>query len=295
MEPGSNPLFNGNPVFIDGQRILSDLGPAETTAYHDPSTASEYSNIISSFIRNTRSCSDMVSFGETHWKRSFQGIYREKAREIINSILKSSEANFEYRKEVRDNGSEPGTGFTFAFTADLDCLNDQILFVEELMESLESPRVASRNALVQLVSSAEWLMSDLLHQQFKRHPYSGISKDAMRAATYSLEDLKHFNSFEDILEDRINSRVEQLMRDSMENLLGFVQSKFKIKVSSNELPLILETFQRRNIVVHNQGIVNKIYLAKVPTEFQTQRVGDPVPLGAEYVDSGVVGSCRSAN
>ena len=51
---------------------------------------------------------------------------------------------------------------------------------------------------------------------------------------------------------------------------------------------LIEVFQRRNILVHNKGIVNSIYLSKVSGKYKNEvKKGYPVFLDRQYLESAI--------
>lgn len=51
---------------------------------------------------------------------------------------------------------------------------------------------------------------------------------------------------------------------------------------------LLEVYQRRNLVVHNGGIINSIYLSKVTDDLRKKyKIGDRLTITAEYLESAI--------
>lgn len=122
--------------------------------------------------------------------------------------------------------------------------------------------ILRRSALISLASQFEYLIAELLHSFYLLYPQALPSEERV----LSLADLRAMGSVEDAENHLIEREIDSLLRDSIEKQLEYFSSK-RIKVNLEYLenykdPLI-EIFQRRNIIVHNDGIVNKIYLSRV--------------------------------
>ena len=61
----------------------------------------------------------------------------------------------------------------------------------------------------------------------------------------------------------ITVKAEELMRGSFDTWVEFLSSNtVEIDKLSNKLLRVSEIFQRRNLFVHNNGIVNHVYIKK---------------------------------
>ncbi|MGO9533542.1 MAG: hypothetical protein ACLP3B_20475 [Syntrophobacteraceae bacterium] len=142
------------------------------------------------------------------------------------------------------------------------------------------------SSLISLVSSAEWFMSELLHQHFQTFPDSISNKEK----TFSLADLNTMSSIEDAVTYIIDSKVEDVLRGSFEDWLLFLRSNLKLSMSylDHYKDFITEVFQRRNILIHNGGIVNSIYLAKVPEHLREGLAkGSHIPVTDDYLNDAI--------
>jgi hypothetical protein len=114
------------------------------------------------------------------------------------------------------------------------------------------------SSLINLICSTEWFLAQLLHQYFERFP-EAIGE---RGKTFSLEDLESIGSIEDARAYIVDAVVEEVLREGFEKWLDFLQKKMNLSMGyleENKSKLI-EVFQRRNILIHNGGFVNRIYL-----------------------------------
>jgi hypothetical protein len=117
------------------------------------------------------------------------------------------------------------------------------------------------SSLISLISAAEWFLSRLIQGFFEKFPDTAKTHEK----AFSLDDLKGFSSIEDARRHLIEMRVDEIMRGSLEDWIKFLNTKMGLSMGylSPHQDELIEIFQRRNLVVHNNGIVHSGYLAKV--------------------------------
>ncbi len=118
-----------------------------------------------------------------------------------------------------------------------------------------------RSSFINLLCTVEWFFSQIIHAYYIKFPdASGIEKK-----TLTFSELKAIGSIEDAQSYLIDDKIENILRSSFEDWLKTLKTELKLKlgyINPIEKQLI-EIYQRRNIIVHNGGIVNSIYLSKV--------------------------------
>lgn len=144
-------------------------------------------------------------------------------------------------------------------------------------------RLLYNSALMNLVSSVEVFFSQLLHQYFRKYP------DALGRGekAFSLKDLDQYNTIEDAREAYISSKIENVLRDSFDEWVATFRSRMNLSMSYLEehMEVLVETFKRRNLVVHNAGIVNRTYLSSVADQFrESVESGDRLIVERGYLD-----------
>lgn len=147
-------------------------------------------------------------------------------------------------------------------------------------------RLLYRSALIALVSSAEWLVSQIIRLHFELHNDALETKDK----TLSLDELKTFRTLEEAVQHVISQRVDGIMRGNLEDWLRFLQQQ--LKLSAGYLTpcrdQLVEVFQRRNVMIHNNGLVDPLYIAKVaPVLRQNISLGQELPITSEYLQDGI--------
>lgn len=143
-----------------------------------------------------------------------------------------------------------------------------------------------KNAFIGLLSSVEWFYSQVLHYYYDKHPEAaGIKKK-----TLTLEDLKSFGTVQDAEKFLIDSKIEEVFRGGFDGWMDILKDEVKLKMPYvkpfyNEL---LEVYQRRNLLVHNGGIVNSIYISKVSPEISNKyKIGDKLPITSDYLENAI--------
>ncbi|WP_180361889.1 hypothetical protein MKX33_02945 [Paenibacillus sp. FSL R5-0490] len=143
-----------------------------------------------------------------------------------------------------------------------------------------------QNSLINLIVFFELLISRVLHTHITKFPEIMSIKDK----TLSLEDIRKLGSFEDAEKYLIDQEVEGIMYGSLDKWYKYLTDKVKITISyfQKNKELISEIFQRRNIVVHNDGIVNSIYFKNVNVDLRKDiSLGDKINVDREYINKSI--------
>lgn len=143
-----------------------------------------------------------------------------------------------------------------------------------------------KSSLISLLSTVEWFFSQVLHFYYDKYPDSaGIKKK-----TLSLENLKTFGDIKDAEKYLIDQKIEEIFRGGFESWLSILQEEIKIKsdLAYKQKDELIEIYQRRNLLVHNGGIVNSIYLTKVPERLRDNiKIGDELEITKEYLENSI--------
>jgi len=142
------------------------------------------------------------------------------------------------------------------------------------------------NSLISTLSSVEWFFSQLLHFFYDKHPESaGVQKRTM-----TLAELKSFGSVLDAEKYLIDVKIDEILRGNFESWIELLKSELSLGLGylKDILNELTEFYQRRNLFVHNGGIVNSIYLSKV---HKNQREGisinDKLSVDKPYLDNAI--------
>jgi hypothetical protein len=154
--------------------------------------------------------------------------------------------------------------------------------MEAFARAHQRATILNKSSLLNLTSAAEWFLSQVLHAFFdSMNEPSGADENV-----FSLNDLRRFETIGDARSYLIDLRVENILRQGISDWLKFLKEKAKLGLGyivPHESQLV-ELFQRRNLIVHNDGVVNAIYIAKVSEGLREGlNVGDAVTVTEKYL------------
>jgi hypothetical protein len=142
------------------------------------------------------------------------------------------------------------------------------------------------NSLISLVSSVEWFLAQLIHKHYKENPGIVGSKEKQ----FSLEELAAFETVDDARNYLIEKTVESVLRGSIQDWIDFLSSKLKLSMGylNEHKDYLIEVTQRRNLLVHNGGVVNRIYLSNLPISYKNRpKIGDNIHISSEYLNNAI--------
>lgn len=137
--------------------------------------------------------------------------------------------------------------------------------------------------LTTAVSNFEVLVSGVVKEFLRMKPEALRGDDTK----YSLKEVEGFQDLEEFREYCADRHAEALLRGSFEEWMGWFEKRLKVSLDgiASDPSAVREVFQRRHLFVHNGGVVNRLYLVKVP------ELADPPAMGAQLVvDSQYLGS-----
>jgi hypothetical protein len=120
-----------------------------------------------------------------------------------------------------------------------------------------APRILTESLFVYLISQYDAFFSKLLEAIFEIKPE--ILNQSERSLT--LSQLKTIGTIEKAQEYIIEKEVETVLRDSHSKQFEYLENKLNMKLREN-LPIwktFIEITERRNLFVHNNGIVSNHY------------------------------------
>lgn len=146
--------------------------------------------------------------------------------------------------------------------------------------------VLYQSSLISLVVFMELLISNLIQNHLSAYPEI-IQKESK---SLTLEQIRELGSFKEADKFIITREAEKLMREGFYTWYEYLEKRMKLKVGYVDTNLldIIEIFQRRNLVVHNGGIVNSIYLSKVDEKFSKDtEIGNSILITKEYIENAI--------
>lgn len=129
----------------------------------------------------------------------------------------------------------------------------------------------TRTQLVSIVSEFEYLFSKLVTSYYTDQPGSLNNKEV----NIRLEDVKNYSSLEELRDELIQKQVDSLLSKSIEEWIDFLKSlKIEFFKITPNLDQFKDYFAKRNLIVHNDGRVNRRYKDKFPDT--TYSIGDQI-------------------
>lgn len=149
--------------------------------------------------------------------------------------------------------------------------------------------VLRRGALTTLVSYFEILTANLLEWFYINHPDALPSTETK---LLSLAELYTLGSISEAENYMISKEVDSVMRQSLESQLKELSSRLKIDLSplKHHTSDLAEVFLRRNLFVHNDGVVNRIYLSQLSKyidNLPTIEEGEHLILSSSYIKEAI--------
>ncbi len=132
-------------------------------------------------------------------------------------------------------------------------------FDENLSAAGSTSRSLPRLLTVGLVTSLEYQLTQLMKEVAKCFPQESFGKEKAIAA----RDVVNFASMEELKEFIIYDEIDKVQREAFENQVKWITSKAgldEIGPNYTDWPRLLELFERRNLFVHANGVVNDQYI-----------------------------------
>ena len=148
----------------------------------------------------------------------------------------------------------------------------------EYLKLIERPQILNDSTIIMLLVRYEEAISGILKYLINKYPVAYLSE---KTITYA-ELISMSSDIKDIKERFIEKEVEDIMRQPLSNWYEIFRSKHKTQfdIKSEEFVKFKEIYYRRNLVVHNQSIVNETYLSNVDTKLKK---GDEVNIDKNYL------------
>jgi hypothetical protein len=136
------------------------------------------------------------------------------------------------------------------------------------------------------LSNVEWFFSQVLHYYYDEHPESaGVQK-----RTLSLKDLKTFGTVEDAEKYLIDVKIDEVLRGNFESWTTLLKEELGLRLGylKDVMDELIEIYQRRNLFVHNGGVVNSIYTSKVKENLRKgNEIGKKLTVDKKYLENSI--------
>lgn len=161
---------------------------------------------------------------------------------------------------------------------------DPFIAKKEYIKLTQQPSILNESVLIMLMIKFEKAISDIYSYLVARYPEAYLSD---KCITFS--ELISINAdVADIKDHFIKREVEEFMRRPISEWYSTFEEKHKAKFyfDNDELAQFKELYYARNLVVHNQGEVNEIYLKNVKKS--QYNVGDFIEISEDYLSKAFI-------
>ena len=138
-----------------------------------------------------------------------------------------------------------------------------------------------KTSFVMLISYFDYLMSDIIWCYYKMFPGALSGKEL----SISFDDLNRCGDKDEAVDYILSRKVDSVLYGNLNNQLNFFSSEFKIGLNKGivKWDAINEAVERRNLVVHNSGIVNRRYINNVKRLAKGIKKDDVLDVDARYL------------
>ena len=138
--------------------------------------------------------------------------------------------------------------------------------------------IFSRSIVSDIIVTFESLLTKILNILILSNPFPYLEGETIPLANYFLEDTHK------TLTEKIEKVVEKKMYDSLSTFEQILQTE-RIDIDKDVLALFKEIYYRRNIIIHNDSVVNKQYLNSIHTNFRKNiKIGETLICDTLYID-----------
>lgn len=151
--------------------------------------------------------------------------------------------------------------------------------IEEFRDYIIQTKYMRQNAILNSIFSFENYISQLLMNTFKKYPQKIIENKSI-----SVSQLVEFENFETAKNHLILCEVESIMYGSLDKWFKKISDLLSIKSTFYEdnKEFINEIYYRRNIMAHNSGIVNSVYIRNTNNPYDL-KINEEVDNSDEYI------------
>lgn len=164
-------------------------------------------------------------------------------------------------------------------------------FNDSLSAAASTTRALPRLLTVGIVTSLEYHIGVLMKAIALLAPDTVVAGDTKVALNWAMT----FSSMDELKDAVINDEIDRVQRQNVDEQIGWVISKVPgmddIRPKYPGWANIIELFERRNLFIHANGIVNKHYLKALqkfnPSNGKDAKIGDELHAHSRYYSESV--------
>lgn len=264
-----------------------------------------YSDISNVFLNNIRAIRFYVNSVEQTMSYPF-------SEELLNTddnaflaamvfnITKVKKRGYEMSKELRTIENIPQEVINYVkkvenFVHEIERDKDKLPLYNYLPKGIKKEyrklevgekqkEILYRGSLLLLVTYFENLIAGVLKENFVKYP----QRIALNEKSVSYKVLTEVNDIEEIKNILIDQEVTNKMYESLTDWKNYFKKNIKLDLNvwEDEFDALQEIIARRNLYVHNNGIINNIYINLVDG-VSKDSIGEDLNLDREYVEKAI--------
>ena len=175
---------------------------------------------------------------------------KEQVEKYLELEIESSEGKMtKFRYKYKDKETLKKQGYELDITK----------AAEAYRKYSDMPVIHGSNTLIMLITRFEEFISNLLSKVYLLYPQKYLDKQQI-----SFSEIANCG-IDEVRKKIVYREVDAIMRQSYTEWFKLFESHgLKFDSCKEELESLKEIYARRNILVHNAGVVNEIYLKNVP-------------------------------
>lgn len=209
-------------------------------------------------------------FGSEEDKQSedFKSLERT-VRKLVSFKVDGSTSDVE--RSVRFRFKNPKTQSEFG------CKIDVQRSFDEYLKYREMPLMHGNSALIMLIIKFEEFIAEVLALLCRKFPQKYLEDENVKYSELTGGNIAA------VRDNLIQRKVDAYMRESYANWFKIFESHgMDASVWEKPLQRLVEIYARRNIIVHNSGVVNAIYVSNV--RVSKEKLGERLTASKQYVD-----------
>lgn len=208
------------------------------------------------------------------------GSEEDKKSEGFKSLERAVRKLVSFKVDSSTSEEERGVRFKFRNTkmqSEIGCKLDVQRSFAEYLKFQEMPRLHGNSALIMLIIKFEEFIAEVLALLCRKFPRKYLEEENVKYSELTGGNIVA------VRENLIQRKVDAYMRESYMNWFKIFESH-GMDASAWDEPLqrLAEIYARRNIIVHNSGVVNATYLSNV--QGSKEELGTCLTASKQYVD-----------
>jgi hypothetical protein len=146
--------------------------------------------------------------------------------------------------------------------------------------TVEYPNLTYRMLFVYLVALFDAFLADIFSEIVRARPH--ILRTSKKQITY--DKLLEFNSFDALVNFIVSREMNELSYKPILDQVKYYRERFGVGIEESgiEVSELIELKATRNLLMHNNGVVNHIYMELVPDG--AYKLGEEVKVDVSYFD-----------